>query len=143
MSPLLRASAVFALLLPLAAQADDSSCGRISTFHVMPRTQKLFSAKLLEIDGKLAGYASQDAYKLPPGHHRLTVSEQIAPSEFLGMAEHNRSLGNAKPLTLDVDVQVGTTYLLAAKLLDNGSDAVAANRYWQPVIWKQLAESCH
>lgn len=121
----------------------NSRCGRISTFDVAPRTRDLFPAQLIQIDGRLAGTTGQDSYRLTPGRHELTVAELIDERHFSAIANRQRSrTGADRYKTLVVDVEPGTTYLLAARFHRERSGAILDGGYWQPEIWSQRTEAC-
>lgn len=141
------------LLSPDAAAAPLSSahafgdsgagCGRITTFPASPRTRDLFAARLIAIDGEIPGPSSQDTYRLAPGRHVLTVAELIDERYFSAVANQQRSRrGRDAYQTLDIDVQPGVTYLLAAHFFRDQASRVLDGGYWQPVIWKERAEPC-
>jgi hypothetical protein len=122
---------------------ETSRCGRISTFHVSPRQRDLFAARLVAIDGRSPGTPSQETFRVSPGRHVLTVVEHIDPREFSGVANLRRTrAGGLDSRTLELDVQPGVTYLLAARLLRGQGVGTGPGDYWQPVIWKERAEVC-
>ncbi|HET9485673.1 MAG TPA: PDZ domain-containing protein, partial [Xanthomonadales bacterium] len=57
--------------LATAAPAQAGSCGRISVFHIAPRSQHLYPARILSIDGEIPGPAQQDTYRVAPGPHEV------------------------------------------------------------------------
>lgn len=131
------AAAAAASRLPAAAAAATASgCGRISTFHVAPRGERLYPARVLSIDGAIPGPADQDTFRLPPGTHRVEIAEDIAVQDLPAAFSRRRAALGRK--TLEVVVEPGTTHLVAARLVDTlgGAD------YWEPVVWKTLAEEC-
>jgi hypothetical protein len=74
------------------------------------------------------------------GEHTLLVAENI-PTQAMGVgAIATLRRQTSKPLT--VTVPPGRTVLIAAKLhLENASD-LAHGSYWDPVAWREIAESC-
>jgi hypothetical protein len=72
--------------------------------------------------------------------HHLLIAENI-PTQALGvgeMATFRRQTN--KPLT--VDVKPGTTAMLAAQLHLDKTTQLANGGYWDPVVWKEIAEAC-
>lgn len=130
--------AVGSALSRQAPAVGDGSCGRVSTFHVAPRSRHLYGTRLLEIDGHLPGPATQNTFRVEPGQHELLIAEDIDARDLPTTFTRRRSDWGRKTLTLTVEP--GMTYLLAARL----DDTRAANKeYWQPVAWKTVAEPCH
>ncbi len=121
-----------------APAASGDTCGRVSTFHVAPRSKHLYGTRLLEIDGQLAGPATQNTFRLDPGQHELLIAEDIDARDLPTTLTRRRTEWGRKTLT--ITVEPGMTYLLAAQL----DDPRAPNKdYWQPVAWKTVAEPCH
>ena len=71
----------------------------------------------------------------------LLVAENI-PTQALGVGEiATRRRQTSKPLV--VTVHPGQTALVAARLnLAKASDLTHGG-YWDPVVWKEIAEPCH
>lgn len=121
--------------VPTAA-ATHAGCGRISTFHVAPRSERLYPARLLSIDGAIPGPGDQDTYRLAPGRHLLEVAEDIDAQDLPTAFSRRRAVLGRK--RLEVVVEPGTTHLVAARLVDT----LGGRDYWEPVVWKTLAEDC-
>ncbi|WP_205984876.1 hypothetical protein, partial [Pseudofulvimonas gallinarii] len=51
-------------------------------------------------------------------------------------------LGDRGYKELEVDVEPGVTYFLAARLHRGRSDRILDGGYWEPLVWKERAESC-
>jgi hypothetical protein len=117
-------------------------CGRVSIFDVAPRQRDLHAAVLISIDGERSPFEGQTTFRLSVGRHELKVAEHI-DSRYLGF---NDRLRNSDPdgryKTLSVDVAANTTYLLAAQLNKDRRNEWRDGAYWEPVIWKQTAETC-
>jgi PDZ domain len=118
----------------------EDSCGRISMFDVAPRGQRLYAARILLLDGSTPGPEGTASFRVAPGEHRLLVAENI-PTRALGIGEiATRRRETSKPLT--VTVRPGRTALVAAQLhLGNVTD-LSHGSYWDPVVWKEIAEPC-
>jgi hypothetical protein len=121
-----------------------SSCGRISVFDVAPRSQHLYKAVLIAVDGKLPGPTSSDVFRLEPGRHVLRVAEAIDPKQFdsLQRLTRDRRRGDDHYKDLEVDVQPGTTYRLASRFNYDQRNSIRDNAYWDPVIWTEIPETC-
>jgi hypothetical protein len=129
----------------LAASGDgdgESSCARVSVFDIAPRSQRLYRAVLIAVDGKLPGPTSSEVYRLTPGRHRLTVAEAIDPRQFGDIQRLQRDRGRDRYKELEVDVQAGITYRLAARFHIEERNSIRDGAYWEPVIWKETAERC-
>lgn len=119
--------------------AAGAGCGRISTFDVAPRSEHLYGATILLLDGNTPGPGTP-SYRVNAGEHHLVVAENI-PTLALGVGEiATLRRQTRKPLT--VVVEPGMTALVAAQLhLDKAAD-LNRGGYWDPVVWKQVAEPC-
>lgn len=125
-----------------AATNADSSCGRISTFDAMPRSQHLFPAVVIAIDGRTPP-AAGESYRLPAGHHRLLLADRIDSDRFSAVQLKQRDdLGRGRYRTLEIDVTPGNTYLLAAKLQNQERMKMASGAYWSPVVSRIVPEPC-
>lgn len=119
-----------------------SGCGRISDFDVAPSGQGLHEATIISIDNKAPGPHGSKAYMIGAGAHVLKISEHI-PSRYFSFNDRQRNAqvgGGYK--TLSVDVAPDTTYFVAARLNEDQRDNPAHGAYWDPVVWKQVPESC-
>lgn len=136
--------AAAALALCLGSTAQASTCGRISTFDIAPRSESLFPAVLIAVDGRLPGPTSADQWRLPPGRHTLTVAEAIDANRFTPSQNRERDGRRVRDRykTLVVEVEPGVTYRLAARFIPEGRSQVRRNAHWEPVIWKQSPEPC-
>lgn len=123
---------------PPAVGADG--CGRISTFDVAPRGERLYGATILLLDGNTPGPQGTPSFRVAAGEHHLVVAENI-PTQALGVGEiATLRRKTSKPLT--VVVRPGMTALVAAQLhLENAGD-LSHGSYWDPVVWRQIAERC-
>jgi hypothetical protein len=115
-------------------------CGRISSFDVAPRGERLYAVRILLLDGNTPGPQGLPSFRVGAGEHQLLVAENI-PTQALGVgAIATLRRQTSKPLT--VTVPPGKTVMIAAKLhLANASD-LSGGTYWDPVAWKEIAESC-
>ena len=119
-----------------------SGCGRISDFDVAPSGQRLHEATIISIDNKAPGPHGSKAYVISAGTHVLKISEHI-PSRYFSFNDRQRNAqvgGGYK--TLSVDVAPDTTYFVASRLNEEARDNPAHGAYWDPVVWKQVPESC-
>jgi hypothetical protein len=120
-----------------------SSCGRISVFDIAPRAQKLYPAVLIAIDGKLPGPTDADVFRVTPGRHQLKVAEAIDWRQFsdLQRLQRDRTVRDRYKV-IEVDVQPGITYRLAARFHLEERNSIRDGAYWEPVIWKESPEHC-
>ena len=134
--------------LGAAAVADSSprmssgGCGRISTFDVAPRSERIYHATILQLDGKTPGPSGQENYRVDAGQHKLLVAEDI-PVRQMGTGEIGslRSrVDTHKELT--IDVKPGTTAMIGAKFHDDKATKFAHGEYWDPVVWREVSENC-
>lgn len=130
----------------LAATSDGdpaSSCGRVSVFDIAPRSQRLYQAVLIAVDGEVPGPAGASSFRLEPGAHRLTVAEAIDARQFDAIALRQRD-GRQRDRYKDLEIVVrpGVTYRLAARFHIEERNSIRDGAYWEPVIWKESAEAC-
>jgi hypothetical protein len=119
-----------------------SGCGRINDFDVAPRGKQLHKATIITIDGKTPGPHGSQAFRVEAGTHVLKVGEQIE-SKYLAFNDRARNAqvgGGYK--TISVTVAPDTTYLIAARLNDDQRDNPTNGAYWDPVMWKEVPETC-
>ncbi len=132
------------LLVAASTQASaDNSCARVSTFDVAARSDNLFQAVLISVDGELPGPTHADSWRIEPGTHTLSVAEAIDSNRFSAISNRARdgSQGNRyKELTLVAEA--GMTYRLAARFYPDKGNEVRSGGHWEPVIWKTSAEAC-
>jgi len=117
----------------------DHGCGRISVFHIAPRSRDLYAAKILAIDGRIPGPAHQDTYRVAPGPHEVEVAEQIDDQDLPGTYTRAR---RHKSKVFTIDVRPHTTYLVASHLNEDRERDIIRNGYWDPVVWKEIDEAC-
>lgn len=131
--------AAAAAATPAAATAAEG-CGRISMFDVAPRGEHLYGVRIILLDGKTPGPLGTPSFRVSAGEHHLLIAENI-PTQVLGvgeMATFRRQTNKA----LTVDVKPGTTAMLAAQLHLDKTTQLASGGYWDPVVWKEIAETC-
>jgi hypothetical protein len=138
------AQASLAANSPVSIAGDDvSKCGRVSTFDIAPRRQQLFRAVLIAVDGNLPGPSMSDTYRLTPGRHTLTVAEAIDARRIGALQAFDRSrMGPDRYKKMEVDIQPGVTYRLAARYFPRERGPVREGAYWEPAIWKEFPEVC-
>ncbi len=130
--------------LLLAAEASADSCARVSTFDSAPRTQQLFAAVLIAVDGELPGPTGATSWRIEPGKRVLKVAEAIEANRFSAPQNRDRdgrSVSN-RYKTLEIDAQPGITYRLAVRFYPDRRNPMREGNYWEPVIWKETAEPC-
>ncbi|HEY7871095.1 MAG TPA: PDZ domain-containing protein [Rudaea sp.] len=143
--PLLQAATASASVAAANSVADppsDGGCGRISTFDVAPRSEHLYRARILLLDGSTPGPTGTPSFRVAAGTHKLLVAEDI-PTQEMGVgpiASLRSRRDTSKELT--VTVKPNTTALLAARLNTGKAADFAHGAYWDPVIWHEIAENC-
>jgi hypothetical protein len=130
----------------LAASTEvdgNSSCARISVFDIAPRSQHLYRAVLVAVDGTQPGPTGSDVFRIAPGRHRLTVNEAIDSRQFDSVALRQRDgRQRLRSKELEFVAQPGITYRLAVRLNTDQRNSIRDGAYWEPVIWKETPESC-
>ena len=123
--------------------ADTSQgCGRINDFDVAPRGQRLHKATIIAIDNHAPGPHGSQSYPVSAGPHTLKVAENIEERYFsFNSRQRNAQVGGGYK-TIEVNVAPDTTYLVAARLNEDQRDNPANGAYWDPVVWKEVPETC-
>jgi hypothetical protein len=119
-----------------------SGCGHISLQDLAPRQQQLFGAAILQVDGTSPGPRGANKYRVSAGTHELLVREQIPTRRLTGVPELAALNFRGKPKTLSVTVAPNTTLLIAAHFNEARAGEFATGGYWDPVVWKEVAETC-
>jgi hypothetical protein len=135
-------SAALADTKPAAPTAASGACGHISTFDVAPRGEQLYHAVILLLDGTTPGPSGHESYRVAAGEHKLLVAEDI-PTNYMGagpLATIRSRYHTQKELI--VTVKPGTTAMLAAKLHLDKNTEFAHGVYWDPTVWREIAEDC-
>lgn len=140
----LELEAVAGASLAAATPAADG-CGRISMVGMPPRTQNVFPAQLIFIDGESPKPIGGPAYRLPAGRHLLTVDELIDPRRLsmqIALDKKRRQLPREGYKTMELVVEPGMTYRLGARYFPELADRGLENEYWEPVIYAVAPEAC-
>jgi len=141
-----RLSLLAAALLLATASSNvlaDNSCARISTFDVAARSDNLFQAVLISIDGELPGPTNADSFRIEPGTHTLSVAEAIDSNRFSATSNRARDGSQRNRYTeLTLVAEAGMTYRLAARFHPDKDNEVHSGGHWELVIWKTSAEAC-
>lgn len=133
-----------------AAVPASSGCGYVSDDDPTPVVSDgIHAVEITSIDGDSTPLDPQNRYRLSAGEHVLVVSEQIAGHHFSGRQNQLREQMKQRTLAraykaLVVTVEPGVRYSVGAKLLRDSmdNDAMRANAYWEPVVFKQRAQEC-
>lgn len=130
----------------LAAAAPlGEGCGRISLVGMPPRTQNVFPAELIFIDGETPQPIGGPAYRVPAGRHLLTVHELIDPRRLsmqIQLDKQRRQLPREGYKTMELVVEPNTTYRLGARYFPELRDRGLENEFWEPVIYAEAGEAC-
>ncbi len=140
---LLKFGLASSLLFSIACHATNdpaNSCGRISVFNIVPRSEHLYPATIIEIDGHTPGTKLQDSYRVTTGSHSLLVGENIDPRDISGSNNSRPRRNQYKELK--INVASGVTYTVAARLNADKSVNEDHAQYWDPIVWKETPESC-
>ena len=115
-------------------------CGRISTFDVAPRNKHQYHARVVLLDGSTPGPTGQQNYRVKTGVHELLVAEDI-PTLEMGVGEM-ASLRRHTQKKLTVTVRANTTYMVGAQLHPDKAGEINSGAYWDPVVWREISETC-
>jgi membrane-associated protease RseP (regulator of RpoE activity) len=128
----------------------QQGCGYVSDRGATPRVSgKIFDASITRIDGASTPLHPVNRHPVGAGRHVLVVAEAIpawrfSPSQMQQRQRMHRLLDARAYKALVVDVQPGTRYYVGARLLPERMKRadMHANAYWEPVVWKEVAEAC-
>lgn len=133
---------------PTEAEAAKRQCGFVTANEgVVPESQGIFMAFITQIDGKSTKTGNRQ--RVDAGTHTLTISEQI-PAQYLAASEiveikrmkrHEDAKAYKK---FEVTVEADTTLRIGVRLLRDklDNDSIAANAYWEPVVWETVPSKC-
>ncbi len=133
----------YELLLAGVAGSGGSSCGRINVFDVFPRSERIYPVIVIDVDGRGMGFGP--SYRLSHGRHVVTVAELIDTREFSGidLRRKNHGLPRDHYKQIEIDVQPGVTYRLAARFHRERRHEIFDKTYWDPIVWSEVAEPCN
>ena len=117
-----------------------AGCGRISTFDVASRGDRQYHALILLLDGVTPGPSGGEVYRVAAGEHKLLVAENI-PTRQMGFSEIASMRRNTSK-ELIVTVKPDTTAMVAAQFHPDKGGDLAHGTYWDPVVWREVPESC-
>jgi hypothetical protein len=120
--------------------AASGGCGRISDFDVSPHQEHLYLARILAIDGQLPGPQGSKSFRVSAGEHHLVVAENI-PTRDMGVGEI-AALRHDTSKKLVVNVEAGTTVLIAAQFHPEKATQFINGAFWDPIAWRVIPESC-
>jgi membrane-associated protease RseP (regulator of RpoE activity) len=115
-------------------------CGRISTFDVASRGDRQYHARIILLDGVTPGPSGGEVYRVAAGEHKLLVAENI-PTRQMGFSEIASMRRNTSK-ELVVIVKPDTTAMVAAQFHPDKGGDLAHGTYWDPVVWREVPESC-
>lgn len=133
-----------------AAQGVSRSCGHVSArAGVVPRREDIFAADITQVDGRSTPLYPEYRHKLSAGNHVLVVRDFIDPKRLnsaqLAQIAKLKKFAYARAYkSIVVNVEPGMTYYIGARLLRDKLDtqSIRDNAYWEPVVWKKVAEAC-
>ena len=135
---------------PPGTPDSSSGCGYVSTLGVVPKvSQGIHSALITSIDGRSTPLQPPNRHRLAAGRHVLIVSEAIDDFHLTSSQAKDRDyvldrLRARAYKALVVNVKPGTSLRIGAKLLRDKLDrqSIRNNAYWQPVVWKEVPDTC-
>jgi hypothetical protein len=120
--------------------STGAGCGRISTFDVASRGDRQYHARIILLDGVTPGPSGGEVYRVAAGEHKLLVAENI-PTRQMGFSEIASMRRNTSK-ELIVTVKPDTTAMVAAQFHQDKGGDLAHGTYWDPVVWREVPESC-
>lgn len=130
--------------LAVTPPAAPQGCGRINLVLKPPLRESIFAVLLHSIDGRLGGALSNNVFRVSAGRHRLKLSELIPDDRFWGGDNlHRQQLRHSERFKyFELDVQPNTTYRLGLRYFKDRKTPIRDQNYWEPVVWKEVSESC-
>ena len=86
------------------------------------------------------GPSGGEVYRVAAGEHKLLVAENI-PTRQMGFSEIASMRRNTSK-ELIVTVKPDTTAMVAAQFHPDKGGDLAHGTYWDPVVWREVPESC-
>jgi hypothetical protein len=129
------------LLASIPAMAD---CGYVSAPAKPPLSEDLYPAEIRRIDGEDLGARKANRHRLAAGKYRLSIQERIGttPRGYTAL----RKLGNREVAlvykVIEIEVEAGQHYQVAARLHRDRLDREHPHAYWEPVVWRVIADPC-
>ena len=125
-----------------ASTSSSSGCGRLSTFDVAPRSERIYHATIEQIDGVTPGPTGQETYRVSAGQHKLLVNEDIPTRQVgIGPDATMRSQRDHSKVLL-IDVKPDTTVMIGAKFHEDKANNVRNGEYWDPIAWREKTMGC-
>jgi len=129
-----------AYAMTISSSASAENCGRISVFFTASRSDDLYPARIIYIDGKTP-LLDAPSWRVKPGKRTLTVADGIEPVRFNAVQQRQRAFRFEDHYkTLEIDVKPDTTYQIAARFHLGGN--VIKHEHWEPVVARKSHESC-
>jgi hypothetical protein len=129
-----------AYAMTISSSASTGNCGRISVFFTASRSDDLYPARIIYIDGKTP-LLDAPSWRVKPGKRTLTVADDIEPVRFNAVQQRQRAFRFEDHYkTLEIDVNPDTTYQIAARFHLGGN--VIKHEHWEPVVARESHESC-
>ena len=125
-----------------STSSSSSGCGRISTYDVAPRSERVYHATIEQIDGVTPGPSGQETYRVSAGQHKLLVNEDI-PTRQIGIgpdATMRSQRDHSKVLI--VDVKPDSVMMVGAKFHEDKANNVRNGEYWDPIVWREKGMGC-
>lgn len=122
--------------IPVAG-GEGSACARLSTFPSPPVQSGVFDAAIQAVDGRAAGPSDAVTVRVEPGLRVVRLSERIPPA--FRPAVPIRRGDRDGTVEFALWVEPGRTYLLGARPIGTGG---GRGGYWEPVVWRTVAEPC-
>lgn len=126
------------------------SCGYVTASGPTPTlSEKIFGVEITRIDGNSTPLFPVHRHRVDAGRHALIVRETI-DNRWLNSAQKiqrqrllKREYARAYKAII-IDVKPGTKHYVGARLLVDKLDteSIHNNQYWEPVVWKEIQESC-
>jgi hypothetical protein len=92
------------------------------------------------LDGVTPGPSGGEVYRVAAGEHKLLVAENITTRQ-MGFSEIASMRRNTSKELL-VTVKPDTTAMVAAQFHQDKGGDLAHGGYWDPVVWREVPESC-
>lgn len=135
---------------PVSVGNRPTGCGYVTSQGPTPTlSENIFPVVITKVAGSSTPLYAVNRHRLDAGRQVLVVAEEIPTTRFSSIQliqrqRMRRQLDARAYKVLIVDVEPGMKYHVGARLLPDRMDrqAMLDNEYWQPVVWKEVAERC-
>lgn len=117
--------------------SNNSNCGRISIFATPPTSKDYYPVVFNQLNEKNI-VSGRKVVRVKPGLHSIKLNENI---DARGLRIHRPNFVKGK--TLDIEIEPGKSYHLAAEFYSEKRMKSKGELYWKPIVWKVVDKECN